>query len=155
MAQPSRQPKAMSSRLLTMKFMQRAVASPSSPSTPAEPPSKKQRLSSGSYNSTSPSVSKTDVQAVQEALAAEEEKRTKALEREAAGRGESKWYLSFKEPQTPEIKSPLQFVTAGYSMLDAASSLKERSSEEDSTEAVRPTVPGRRSFGKFNRVVEV
>ncbi|KAK5133897.1 hypothetical protein LTR08_007126 [Meristemomyces frigidus] len=153
MAQPNRQPKAMSSRLLTMKFMQRAAASPSSPSTPAEPLSKKQRLSSGSYNSASPSTPKSDAQAVEEALAAEEEKRTRALEREAAGRGESKWYLSIKE-QPLEAHSPLQFVSAGYSMLDAASSVKERSPEEDGTEAARPTVAGRRSFGKFNRVVE-
>ncbi|KAK4542265.1 hypothetical protein LTR36_006918 [Oleoguttula mirabilis] len=155
MAQPNRQPKAMSSRLATMKFMQRASASPSSsPSTPTEPPSKKQRLSTGSYNSTPSSAPRSDSQAVQEALAAEEQKRTAALERQAADRGESKWYLSFKEPQTSATESPLLVVSAGYSMLDAASTAKERSSEEEGTEATRPSIAGRRSFGKFNKVVE-
>jgi len=156
MAQPNKQPKTMSSRLLTMKFMQRASASPSSsPNTPAEPPAKKQRLSSGSYTSSPLSTPTSDAQAVQEALAAEEQKRAEALEREAADRGESKWYLSFKEPQTPVAESPLHVVSAGYSTLDAAASARDRSSEEEGTDLVRPSFAGRKSFGKFNKVIEV
>ncbi|KAK5119843.1 hypothetical protein LTR85_007169 [Meristemomyces frigidus] len=152
MAQPNRQPKAMSSRLATMKFMQRASASPSSsPNTPAEPPSKKQRLSNGSHNSTPSSTPRSDARAVAEALAAEEQKRTEAIERQAAERGESKWYLSFKEPQASAADSPLRVVSAGYSLLDAASTSNARSDEEET----RPKpIAGRRSFGKFNKVVE-
>ena len=146
----------MSSRLLTMKFMRRGAASPdSSPSTPDERPSKKQRLSNGSYASTPSSTPRSDAQAVEEALAAEEQKRTEALEREAADRGETKWYLSFKEQQAPMAESPLRIVSAGYSTLDAATHPKDRSSEEDADLDVPQQVKGRWSFGKFNRSLEV
>ena len=153
MATPNRQPKMMSSRLLTMKFMQRASNSPSSaPSTPSEPPSKKQRLSNGSqlspYNSSAASTPKSDAQTVEDALASEERKRSEAIEREAADRGESKWYLSYKEPQAPAVESPLRIVSAGYSALDASGN--NRSSEEEN-EGSKPPVVGRRSFGNFNR----
>src|ERR1700761_3958345 len=131
MAQPNKPGKTMSSRLLTMKFMQRAAASPSSsPSTPPEPQSKRQRLSNGSYNTTPSSAPRTDAQAVEEALAEEERKRTAALEREAADRGESKWYLSFKEAPKQETLSPLRIVSAGYSTLDAAA-WRGSSSDDD------------------------
>ncbi|KAK5683286.1 hypothetical protein LTS10_004817 [Elasticomyces elasticus] len=148
------QPKAMSSRLLTMKFMQRAAATPSSPSSPAEPPSKKQRLSNGSRNSGSPSTPRTDAHAVQEALAAEERLRSEALDREAADRGETKWYLSVQQPDTPAQESPLRIVSAGYSMLDAAATAKEQHSEDGEVEQTRPSIAGRRSFGRFNKTVE-
>ncbi|TKA81611.1 hypothetical protein B0A55_03554 [Friedmanniomyces simplex] len=155
MAQPGKQPKAMSSRLLTMKFMQRASASPSSaPSTPSEPPSKKQRMSNGSYSSASPSTPRTDAQAVQEALASAERKRSEALEREAADRGETKWYLSVKQPQTPAHESPVRIVSAGYSTLDSTGTARERSSDEGETEPARPSIAGRRSFGNFRQTVK-
>lgn len=156
MAQPGKQPKAMSSRLLTMKFMQRASASPSSaPSTPSEPPSKKQRTSNGSYNRPSPSTPRTDAQVVQEALASAERKRSEALDQEAADRGETKWYLSVKQPQTRAQEAPLQIMSAGYSMLDSTGIATERSSDEDEIELPRPTFTGRRSFGDFGKVVKV
>ena len=133
--------------------MQRASASPASaPSTPTEYPSKKQRLSNGSYNSTPASAPSSDAQAIEKALAAEEQKRTEALEREAAHRGESKWYLSIREPQVPAAESPMHIVSAGYSTLDTA---QDRFSEEEGEGGAVPQVTGRRSFGKINRVVEV
>lgn len=150
MATPNKPPKTMSSRLLTMKFMQRATASPSStPSTPSEPPSKKQRMSNGSARSTPSSTPRSDAERLEEALAAEEQKRAAALHREAADRGETKWVLSFQEPQGTE--SPLRIVSAGYATLDVG---KPRSSEDDEVEE-RPQVTGRRSFGNFNRTVKV
>ena len=146
----------MSSRLLEMKFMRRGAPSPtSSPSTPSEPPSKKQRLSNGSFASTPSSTPRSDAQAIEEALAAEEQRRTEAVEREAADRGETKWYLSFKEPQAPAQESPLRIVSAGYSTLDAAVHSTDRSSEEDVDLDVPQQVKGRRSFGRFNRSLEV
>lgn len=155
MAQPNKQGKTMSSRLLTMKFMQRSAASPaSSPSTPSEPPSKRQRLSNGSHVSTPSSTPRSDVQAVEEALAAEEQRRTEALEREAADRGETKWYFSFKEQQTTVQESPLRIVSAGFSMLDATRPTVDGFSEED-VDVDISTAKGRRSFGKFNRSLEV
>ena len=141
--------------------MQRGAASQSSsPSTPEERPPKKQRLSNGSYNSAPSSTPRSDAQAVEEALAAEEQKRTAALEREAADRGESKWYLSFKEPSKLAVESPLRIVSAGYSTLDAAKPAKEQSPDSDGEEEeeeahATPRIHGRRSFGKFKRKGEV
>ena len=153
MAQKNVQPKEMSNRLMAMKFMQRAAASPSSgPSTPAEPPSKKQRMSDGSGISTPPSTSRSDAAAAKEAVAAEERQREEAFDREAADRGESKWYLSFKQPQKPASASPFRVVSAGYSTLDG-SNTKDKNSE-DEAESAEPQV-GRRSFGKFNKGLEV
>ncbi|KAK5166444.1 uncharacterized protein LTR77_007987 [Saxophila tyrrhenica] len=151
MAQTNKQGKEMSSRLATMKFMQRSTGSPSSPRTPDQPSGKRQRMSNGSYNSTPAS---TDAQRVEEAIATEERKRAEIAEREAAGRGETKWYLSFKEPPvSQQSESPLRIVSAGYSALDAAG--RERSSEDEGEEdSVRRQMQGRRSFGKFNRKLE-
>lgn len=146
----------MSSRLLTMKFMQRGTGSPSSsPSTPKEPPSKKQRLSNGSYASTPASTPKSEAQAIEEALAAEVQRRAEALEREAADRGETKWYLSFTEQPKPVQESPLRIVSAGFSTLDSAQSALDKSSDEDSETHITPAAKGRRSFGRFNRSLEV
>ncbi|KAI6809906.1 hypothetical protein KC332_g12580 [Hortaea werneckii] len=152
MAQKNVQPKEMSNRLMAMKFMQRGAASPSSgPSTPAEPPSKKQRMSDGSGVSTPPSASRSDAAAAKEAVAAEERQREEAFDREAADRGESKWYLSFKQPQKPVSASPFRVVSAGYSTLDG-SNTKDKDSEDEG-ESAEPQV-GRRSFGKFNKGLE-
>lgn len=138
---------------MAMKFMQRAAASPSSgPSTPAEPPSKRQRMSDGSGISTPPSASRSDATAAKEAVAAEERQREEAFDREAADRGESKWYLSFKQPQKPASASPFRVVSAGYSTLDGSNTKDQDSEDED--ESTGPHV-GRRSFGKFNKGLEV
>ena len=136
--------------------MQRSAASPSSsPDTLPEPPSKRQRLSNGSFNSSPASTPRSDAQAVEEALAAEDQKRADALERESAARGESKWYLSFKEPPTTVVQSPLRIVSAGFSTLDAGDARKDILSEEDEEVTTVPQMKGRRSFGKFNRKIEV
>src|SRR4051794_26875518 len=94
---PGSVPKSMSSRLLTMKFMQRAAASgsptTSTPPTPDEPSPKRRKK-----DSDSPSRPKkinidelADQRAVQAALEAEEAKRQAALERQAADAGDTKW----------------------------------------------------------------
>jgi hypothetical protein len=111
-------------------------------------------MSNGSAYNSSPSTPHSEARAIQEAIASEERKRAEALEREAADRGETKWYLSFREPQVSE--SPLRVVSAGYSALDAGTmktSLEE--DEEDEAGFRKPIVTGRRSFGKFNRKIEV
>ena len=136
--------------------MQRSAASPtSSPGTPAQPPSKKQRLSNGSYNSTPASTPRSDTQAVEDALAEEERVRQEVLEREGRDRGETKWYLSFKEPAAKEVRTPLRIVSAGYSMLDVTAAAKDRSSKDDNEHNDTPTVQGRRNFGNFSRKSQV
>jgi len=145
--------------------MQRAAASsPTSSNTadsPDTPPSsKRQRLSNGSHNSTPSSTPtpRSDAQAIEEALAAEEQKRNEALEREGARRGETKWYLSIKEPESPVVKpTALRIVSAGFGALDGGvpSQPDVASDEDDATGMRRPQMSGRRSFGKFNRKLEV
>ena len=152
MAPPNGTPQAMSSRLASMKFMKRAEASkPSSPRTPAEPAAKKQRLSNGSVKS-NPALTPRSV--AERAADEEETKREEGFAREAAARGDSKWYLSFQQPQSPAVSSPLRVVSAGYGALDQSETTRDRSSE-DEEERERPQMAGRRSFGKFNKAVEV
>ncbi|KAF4555144.1 Hypothetical protein D9617_3g022160 [Elsinoe fawcettii] len=99
----------MSSRLLTMKFMQRAAASspthaslnsPSStqaPSADHPPPTKKQRLSNGVSLPSTPASSRRETEQermVRETLEAENAKRDEALERLGREKGETRWVLS-------------------------------------------------------------
>ncbi|KAI9654806.1 MAG: hypothetical protein M1821_005800 [Bathelium mastoideum] len=143
MATPTQPGKQMSSRLLTMKFMQRAANSPSSdnPSSASGPPSKKQRLSNGSSYSSSPSntpvkpTSKSrhqDRQAVQAALVEEERRRQHALEKAAADAGESRWVLSFQEDTQSTAKdgnggnAGLQIIRKSYAEID----LEQRAVDE-------------------------
>ena len=141
--------------------MQRAAASApvssatSTPTTPDEPSPKRNNI----YGDSSPSTPTADLRAIQAALAAEEAKREEALERQAADVGETKWFLSFR----PEERDgglghgrgnghrTLRVTNASYSGLD------HDSVSADRDEGVfRPAaVVGRRSFGRFNRALEV
>ena len=153
-------------------------------------PSKRQRLSNGKSSSVSSmplsnsnqaselSHSQAYDEALRAALAAEEALRVQADERRAIIRGESRWTLSFRDPQYPssddtrggEVKNsislvaPLRVVTAGYGDIDTLSATPgaEMASDERNTEnaqgddesvSVQEKVPslGRRTFGKFRR----
>ncbi|KAI9042037.1 uncharacterized protein KD926_006161 [Aspergillus affinis] len=94
----SKPEKSMSSRLLTMKFMQRAAASaaanePSQPPADSTPSPKRHR--NGQAQNESPATPQSDLEAISAALAAEEEKRREAVNRQAAEAGESEWVLDF------------------------------------------------------------
>ncbi|KAL8659854.1 MAG: hypothetical protein Q9226_000219 [Calogaya cf. arnoldii] len=121
--------KTMSSRLMTMKFMQRAAASSSMPSpqshhTPhGDPPSKRRKTSTAQSPLIQPPIPgtpTTDAQIFQAAVDAEDAKRAAAIERVAAQAGGTKWVLSTAEgagkPNSGEKQ--LQFLTAGYSEID-------------------------------------
>ena len=157
---PSSAPKSMSSRLLTMKFMQRAAASsPTSPTTSTidEPSPKRQKKNS---DSSSPPTSRFDVnaladqRAIQAAIASEEARKEAALERAAHESGDTRWVLRFEGQQasssTPSLA--LRVVQTGYANLDAPSSIR---ATQDDGEEDKPVMVGRRSFGKFNKIVEV
>lgn len=155
---PGSAPKSMSSRLLTMKFMQRAAnTSPSSrgPPTPEEPSPKHRKKDSNPSTPTKFNVDAlADRSAIQAALADEEAKRQAALERQAAELGDTRWVLSF-EDQKSIAASPalaLRVVQTGFAHLDA-SPVKVRYIADDLEE--KPAMVGRRSFGKFNKVLEV
>ncbi|KAH8588968.1 hypothetical protein B0O99DRAFT_343683 [Bisporella sp. PMI_857] len=157
-------PKAMSSRLLTMKFMQRAAASPSTassaPSTPDEPSPKRRKRNTGSPSTPSFNVNElANQRAVDRALAEEDAKRQAALERQAAEAGDTRWVLSFEDQQAADSAArplSLRVVSTGYASLDVRTPMQIRKidTEEDSSSEEQPVIVGRRSFGKFNRKVE-
>ncbi|KAF2705771.1 hypothetical protein K504DRAFT_459866 [Pleomassaria siparia CBS 279.74] len=133
----SNTPKSMSNRLMTMKFMQRGAAKVASePSTPNGPPSKRVRLSNGGYSGRAPNAP-SDHEVIQAALAAEEKVRQDAVDKASAKAGETKWVLSFQDPQDGSKTGALEVVEAGFAFLDA-------DDDSDEEEEVRPT---RMKFG--------
>lgn len=102
------------------------------------PPSKRQK---SSHTPTSAARPNADQHLIQAALGEEEEKRVNAIERLAAEAGETKWVLSTVNIGAGEDKQELRIEVAGYSDIDQ--------------DAWRPAMVGRRSFGKFNRELEV
>lgn len=128
--------------------MQRASAATptASPTTPdGGRPSKRQRMS------TDAAVS-PDVKAFQEAAAAEEAKRNAFIERAAAEAGETKWVLSVQDDKPKPTEPSLRVVNAGYGAIDSGAPISESDDEEEEQSA---GMAGRRSFGKFNKTVEV
>ena len=123
--------------------MQRAVVSPSAVpqshthSSDARP-SKRQKVF-GVPSSTATSFS--DLQLIQVALAEEEEKKGKSVERLADEIEETDWVLSTVNGDGEHGVKGILVTKAGYSDIDQ--------------EAWRPAIVGRRSFRKFNRELEV
>ena len=154
---PGSAPKSMSSRLLTMKFMQRAAnSSPSvsSPSTPEQPSLKRRRTDSEASPSRANIDSLADRAAVQAALANEEAKRQLALEKQAAEAGDTRWVLSFEDQKHSTVAPglTLRVVQTGFATLDTSPS-QTRHMDDDIEDV--PVMVGRRSFGRFNKILEV
>lgn len=140
-----------------MKFMQRAAhSSPTaaSPPLPDEPSPKRRRTDSASTPSKVNVDALADRKAIQAALASEEAKRQAALEKQAAEAGDTRWVLSFEDQQhsAPSPVLALRVVQTGFANLDASPSLPRFSDEESEDTAV---MIGRRSFGRFNKALEV
>lgn len=122
--------------------MQRAAASSNAPSPDSKtPPSKRQKITTPS----STPAPLSDLEAVKGALKAEENRKLEALERLAADAGETKWVLSYVNGGEGDGKGVrgLQVLTTGYSEIDHRDGSTGYGQE------------GRRSFGKFNRELEV
>lgn len=135
--------------------MQRAAAAkpPSAPAAHPQrssentdletPPSKRRRTDADTPSSTPTAPS--DLQQIQAALNEEEAKRSRAIDRQAEEAGETRWVLSTVsgDAKGAEGDGEVNFrvVKTGYSEIDS--------------EASKPTDSGRKSFGKFNRKVEV
>ncbi|KAL9128607.1 MAG: hypothetical protein Q9217_002741 [Psora testacea] len=156
-AQPptGRPGKTMSSRLMTMKFMQRAAASTPFSTSPSisyskthapdaeSLPSKRRKVDSDEHRCAARPPS--DRQQIQAAENEEAARRERAIARLAKEAGETMWVLSTLSDESEGKKdgsqhSGLRVMSAGYSDLDS--------------EVSRPVMGGRRSFGKFNRGVE-
>ena len=127
--------------------MQRAAASsPTTPDTPSLPSAKRQKLS----DTSSPATPTSELQIMRAATAAEEARRAEALERQAADAGETKWVLSFRDEAVGTENGVLQVLKTGYADLDTGGN-----GQNQEEEPWGPKVVGRRSFGKFNRALEV
>ncbi|KAL9099134.1 MAG: hypothetical protein Q9187_009543 [Circinaria calcarea] len=119
---------------------------------------KRQKLSEPSM----PSTPNPDALAIQAALAAEEAKRTEALERQAVQGDETKWVLSLSASEGGKVLEggggggEIRTVTMGYEDIDTGMSTGawRQGGEEGGEEPWRPVMIGRRSFGKFNRALE-
>lgn len=131
-------PKTMSSRLMTMKFMQRSAAKStvSSPSSPSGPPSKKTRLSKGGFAAGTPNSH--DHEILQTALAEEEKKRQEASDKAAQYSGETKWVLSFQDPLNGTRQESMNVRKAGFAEIDA---------DNDSSDEEEEVRPARMQFG--------
>jgi hypothetical protein len=156
---PQKPAKVMSSRLLTMKFMQRAAASSpasSAPSTP-EVPSAKRQKTNGSSPAGFDADSLVDHRAIQAALAEEERIREAAIERQAAQAGDTRWVLSFENGRhhSAPPENALRVVQTGFSGIDNTGSRSLVQHDEDNGPEPPAATAGRRSFGKFNRTIEV
>lgn len=90
--------------------MQRAAASssPAPPEDPETPSPKRQRLS------TEPATPRptSDLDAVNAALAAEEQRRADAIARQAAEAGETNWVLDFEGPTVAAVSAQPMIVAA-------------------------------------------
>ncbi|OJJ79242.1 uncharacterized protein ASPGLDRAFT_40108 [Aspergillus glaucus CBS 516.65] len=124
--------KTMSSRLMTMGFMQRsAAANKSRTSTEGTrtPESKRTRLSTEASPEPAAKPS-SDLEAISAAIAAEEEKRREALSKQAAEAGDTEWVLDY--PGVQQAARPI---------VVAAGSLDDDDDEE--------SYGGRQAYGNF------
>jgi hypothetical protein len=119
-----------------MKFMQRGSA-PASPAS--EPPTKRQRLSSGGAIDASPA---SRSQAGDQASSGGD-----SLTRRPGLAASDEWYLSYRAPESV-AQSPFQIVSAGFSHLDDGDTPDVRPEGEESG---RFEVAGRKRFGNFNK----
>ncbi|KAI2637373.1 hypothetical protein GGS21DRAFT_489150 [Xylaria nigripes] len=145
---PPGTPKTMSSRLLTMKFMQRAAASNSSPSsapsTPASSDSHKRRKIS--HDTTPQQNVDTFVNqvAVRAAIAEEEKKVENAKLKRAEELGDAHWVLDIsQQPQLHMAQTPMKVVHVGFGQID---SMGDMESEDESADASHYGTPAIRRY---------
>ncbi|KAK4230886.1 hypothetical protein QBC38DRAFT_507192 [Podospora fimiseda] len=153
-------PKTMSSRLMTMKFMQRgaaaAAASPVSPSSPATPQSadsstsKRRKFSHAVSTTSTPATPLYDQKAIQAAIEEEEKKRLAAVEKRAAELGDSHWVLPGAFALPNNGARTLNVVTVGFAQIDypAASGRDDDNDDNPFEEGAAP--PPSAQIRRFN-----
>ena len=95
--------------------------------------------------------------AVDKAIAEEEAKRQAALEKQGAEAGDTRWVLSFEDQRAAAASQSLalRVISTGYASIDVTDpQIYKAIDGEDSSEDT-PAVVGRRSFGRFNKKLEV
>lgn len=156
---PTATPKGMSSRLMTMKFMQRGEASAKSspattPKTDNEGSAKRRKTA---HNETPEGKPLYDEKAVQAALQEEESKRQAAIARRAKELGDEQWVLNGATVSAPNAKRRvnLNYVQVGFAQIDSGFPTDD---EDDTPGSNNVTgLAGRRQFnmkkGKKRAVV--
>ncbi|KXH54606.1 hypothetical protein CSAL01_10854 [Colletotrichum salicis] len=116
--------RGISSRLLTMKFMQRAAASDTAPEpAPEEPSSKRRKFQNSPLSGDFHSFDQTAVQA---ALKQQEAKRLSALEASRAELADTHWVLDGDWGKSTETENaPPNIVYVGYADIDVADGEEE------------------------------
>ncbi|KAI1353067.1 hypothetical protein F5Y01DRAFT_67338 [Xylaria sp. FL0043] len=147
-------PKTMSSRLLTMKFMQRAAAaSPSStPSTPT-PNDQSNKRRKTAHNTTPHQDVDTLVNqaAIQAAIAEEEKKVESALLKRAEELGDSRWVLDVpNHAKGHTAQTLLNVVRVGFAQIDSSDSVEN---ETDTSRTPHETVPALRRYNMDKRKI--
>lgn len=145
---PTATPKGMSSRLMTMKFMQRGEASAKSspsttPKTDSEGSAKRRKTA---HKETPEGKPLYDEKAVQAALQEEESKRQAAIARRAKELGDEQWVLTGAAMSVPNARHPvnLNYVQVGFAQIDAGLPSDD---DDDSPAASDVTgLAGRRQF---------
>ncbi|KAK2735028.1 hypothetical protein FQN57_001370 [Myotisia sp. PD_48] len=138
-----RSEKPMSSKLLTMKFMQRAAAS-GTQSVSSNPQSTGTSDDTSDASVPSPKRIKrsddSDMQAIRAAMKAAEDKRTAAVAKQAAEAGETEWVLEYPAGTIP---SPVAALNPRHSK---GASSRDGDNADDTIK-----YEGRRSYGNFKR----
>ncbi|OIW34044.1 hypothetical protein CONLIGDRAFT_206874 [Coniochaeta ligniaria NRRL 30616] len=145
---PTATPKGMSSRLMTMKFMQRGEASAKSspsttPKTDNEGSAKRRKTA---HKETPEAKPLYDEKAVQAALEEEESKRQAAIARRAKELGDEQWVLNGAAISAPNPKHPvyLNIVQVGFAQIDSGFPSDD---DDDTPGATNITgLAGRRQF---------
>lgn len=137
--------KTMSSRLLTMKFMQRAATTPttSTPSTPASDEQSAKRRKVAHRPEDDDVEAMVDHKAVRLALAEEERKRHEAVLRNAAAAGDARWVLNAPQQRSLAVKPLLNVVQVGFAQIDSPKVKVENDSDDSASDSEAP-VPFRR-----------
>lgn len=153
-------PKTMSSRLMTMKFMQRGAAAaaaaaasgtPEATNSPATPRSddgsaKRRKFAHTPSAASSPATPLYDQKAIQAALEEEEKKRQAAIEKRAAELGDSHWVLEGAAALPAKGSKPLlNVVQVGFAQIDYPGTSGADDDPFDSG-----SVPAQTQFRRFN-----
>jgi len=121
-------PKTMSSRLLTMKFMQRAAASTPSSSTPSTPASNDQSNKRRKVSHNAEPQQDVDMlvnqAAIKAAIAEEEKKVENALLKRAEELGDAHWVLQIPaQDKNRTVHTPLNVVQVGFAQIDSSDAM--------------------------------
>lgn len=134
--------------------MQRGAASPTNSIASNSPANKRAKLNNGFAHPKS--VPLADQEAFHLVQAQEDAKREAVLGKLAEEAGDTKWVLA-----TPSIARPsLNIVNAGYGIIDSSRATPldadvDLEQDEEEQRLDRPQLTGRKSYGKFNKQLEV